>query len=295
MNIARDQVNFEVIAAPQLPDRSIGAILIDAGKLSVDGAERILALQKQEHLRFGDAAIKLGLAAAEDIQYALSQQFHYPYLPAGEDAIGRELIAAFAPFSREVEALRALRSQLMLRWFGAAPQRKALAVASALGGEGRSFLAANLAVVFSQLGERTLLVDADMRHPRQHELFKLSNRTGLSTLLAGRGERESVQRVHALRDLSVMPAGPVPPNPLELLGRPALSRWLAEAAEEFDVILLDTPPGIDNADAQAIAAAAGGACIVVRRDHVRVREEDELVSRLSAANARLVGTVLTSF
>jgi receptor protein-tyrosine kinase len=282
-------------AVSQLPDRSIGAILIDSGKLSVEDAERILALQKREDLRFGDAAIQLGLVQPEDIQYALSQQFDYSYLPPGEYDLSRELVAAFAPFSKEVEALRALRSQLMLRWFSNAPQRKALAIVSTLRGEGRSFLAANLAIVFSQLGERTLLIDADMRQPRQHELFGLSNKSGLSSLLAGRSEHDEVQRIPAFRDLSVLTAGPVPPNPLELLGRPALPQLLARYTGEFDIVLIDTPAGIENADAQTVAARAGAAIVAVRQDHVRARQVDDLIGGLASANAQLIGTVLTAF
>jgi receptor protein-tyrosine kinase len=295
MNIVREAMDPDSMAAPQLPDRSIGAILIDSGKLSVEDAERILTLQKHENLRFGDAAIKLGLVQPEDIQYALSLQFDYSYLPAGDYDLSRELVAAFVPFSREVEALRALRSQLMLRWFSAAPQRKALAITSALRGEGRSYLAANLAIVFSQLGEKTLLIDADMRQPRQHELFGLSNKSGLSSLLAGRSEHDEVQRIRAFRDLSVLPAGPVPPNPLELLSRPALPQLLSRITGEYDVVLLDTPAGIENADAQTVSARAGAAIVAVRQDHVRAREVDELVGGLTSANAQLIGTVLTSF
>jgi receptor protein-tyrosine kinase len=295
MNIVREALGPDTTISQQLPDRSIGAILIDAGKLSVEDAERILALQKREDLRFGDAAVKLGLVRPEDIQYALSLQFDYSYLPPGNYDLSRELVAAFAPFSREVEALRGLRSQLMLRWFTASPQRKTLAITSALRGEGRSYLAANLAVVFSQLGERTLLIDADMRQPRQHELFGLANKSGLSSLLAGRSEHDEVQRIRAFRDLSVLPAGPVPPNPLELLSRGALPQLLARMTGEYDVVLIDTPAGIENADAQTVAARAGAAIVAVRQDHVRAREVDELVGGLASANAQLIGTVLTSF
>src|SRR6185295_31397 len=112
-------------------------------------------------------------------------------------------------------------------------------------GEGRSHLAANLAVVFSQLGERTLLIDADMRHPRQHELFKLPNKSGLSSMLAGRTERNEAQRIPAFLDLSVLPSGATPPNPVELLGRPVFTQMIEDYAGEYDVILLDTPAGID--------------------------------------------------
>ena len=139
---------------------SIGAILVDSGKLTIEAAERILRLQKEQGLLFGDAALQLGLLTNEDIQFALARQYDYPYLLKGDGEVSSELVAAFQPFSPQVEALRALRSQLMLRWFTGQQERRALAIVSPARGEGRSYLAANLAVVFSQLGEHTLLIDA---------------------------------------------------------------------------------------------------------------------------------------
>lgn len=276
-------------------DRSIGAILIDAGKLAPDGAERILRLQKEEGIRFGEAAVKLGLASEADIQQALSRQFDYPYLLAGEALVSEEIVAAYKPFTPQVEALRALRSQLMLRWFGAEPERKALAVVSPARGEGRSFLAANLAVVFSQLGEHTLLIDADMRHPRQHELFGLENRSGLSAILSGRGEVNAIERIPSLLDLSVLSAGAVPPNPQELISRPLFSRLMEELGREFDVIIIDTPAGDGCADAQTLAVRAGAALLVAHKNVSRLRAARHLADGLTQASAMVVGVVLNEF
>lgn len=293
--MARNRLRAFVTTASHLPNRSIGAILIDAGKLSAKDAERILTLQKRESMRFGDAAIQLGLVTPEDIQYALSLQFDYPCLLPGEGNVSHELVAAYAPFARSVETLRALRSQLLLRWFGTAPQRKALAIVSPGRGEGRSYLAANLAIVFSQLGERTLLIDADLRQPRQHDLFKLSNKLGLSSMLAGRTERDAIQHIPAFVDLSVLTAGATPPNPVELLGRPLFSQTLERLADKFDAVILDTAAGAESADPQTVTVKAGAALVIARQDHTRARETDELITRLLAANAQLVGMVLTSF
>jgi chain length determinant protein tyrosine kinase EpsG len=272
--------------------RAIGAILIDAGRLSPDGAERILRAQRERGLRFGDAAIALGLLKESDIQFALSRQFDYPFLQAGESAVSDEVIAAYRPFTRQVEELRALRSQLMLRWFDAEAERKTLAIVSPERGEGRSFIAANLAVVFSQLGERTLLIDADMRNPRQHALFSVSNRVGLSETLAGRGGPDAVQRVPALLDLCVMPAGAVPPNPQELLSRPVFSQLLGQLSKDFDVILIDTPAGAEYADAQTIAVRASGALMVARKNVSRASRLRRLADELITASATVVGSVM---
>ncbi|MDB5774659.1 MAG: epsG [Herbaspirillum sp.] len=284
------------IGGAKLPNRSIGAILIDLGRLTPEAAERILRLQRDRGMRFGDAAIELGLLTQADIEFALSRQFDYPYLLKGESRVSEELIAAYNPFSPQVEALRALRSQLMLRWFDSDIDRKAIAVTSAARGEGRSFIAANLAVVFSQLGERTLLIDADMRHPRQHDLFGMHNRTGLSAILSSRASPpEAIQRVPSLVDLSVLPAGPMPPNPQELLGRATFPQLLEELALAFDVILIDTPAGSDYADGQTAAVRAGSALMVVRKNVSHIAAVRTLVDHFVHANVVVVGSVLNDF
>ncbi|KXB30548.1 chain length determinant protein tyrosine kinase EpsG [Dechloromonas denitrificans] len=275
--------------------RSIGAILIDNGRLTPEAAERILKLQKEQGLRFGDAAIQLGLLSEADIQQALSRQYDYPYLMPGDERVSEEVIAAFKPFSPVVEQLRALRSQLMLRWFDAEAGHKTLAVVSAGRGEGRSFTAANLAVVFSQLGERTLLIDADLRHPRQHQLFRLENKLGLSSLLAGRAELgEAVTRIPGLIDLSILPAGATPPNPQELLARPVFNALMATVQGQYDIVVVDTPAGAETADNQTIAARTRGAVVVARKDLSLAPQLQTLVSSLQHAGVAVVGAVLNN-
>lgn len=276
-------------------ERSIGAILIDAGKLTPEDAERILRLQREQGLRFGDAATKLGLITQADIEFVLSRQFDYPYLLRGQSEVSEDLVAAYAPFSPQVETLRVLRSQLMVRWFDTDPARKALAVVSPARNEGRSFIAANLAVVFSQLGEHTLLIDADLRNPCQHKLFNLDNRAGLSAVLSGRGGPEAIQRIPSLLDLSVLPAGALPPNPLELLARPLFPQLLQELANEFDVIILDSPAAAEYADAQTLAERAGAALIVARRNATRISQVRSVIDGLSQGRTTVVGTVLNDF
>jgi protein-tyrosine kinase len=276
-------------------ERSIGALLIDAGRLSAEDAEKVLALQKEKGGRFGDAAKELGFISQADIDYALSRQFDYPCLQPGESRVSEELVTAYEPNHKQVEQLRALRSQLMLRWLDQDPARKAIAILSGARGEGRSYLAANLAVLFSQLGERTLLVDADLRHPRQHELFGLDNRTGLSAVLSGRAGPEAIQRIPQLLDLSVLPAGVLPPNPQDLLARPQFAALLAELAAHFDVILLDSPPAGESADAQMIAGRAGAALIVVRKYASRSWRVRGVSDSVAQAKATIVGAVLNDF
>jgi chain length determinant protein tyrosine kinase EpsG len=284
---------MQSIQHKSLSERSIGAILIDAGRLSAIDAEKILREQKQNNLRFGDAALKLGLLDQGDIQFALARQFDYPYLSRGDKSISEEVIAAFNPFSPIVEQIRALRTQLMLRWFDADTHQKSLAIVSPGIGDGRSFIAANLAVVFSQLGERTLLIDADLRNPRQHQLFKVGNSTGLSAVLAGRATPDNVVlKVDKLLSLSILPAGATPPNPLELLSRDVFSTMLGEYSESFDVIIIDTPAGSVSADAQTISARAGAALLIASNNKTPVATIQSLAGNLKNSNVAIVGSLL---
>jgi protein-tyrosine kinase len=273
----------------------MGAVLIDAGRLTVRDAEQILRLQRERGLRFGEAGLQLGLLKQSDIDFALSRQFDYPYLVRGTSPVSESVIAAFEPRHPLVERLRELRTQLMLRWFTGEHSRNVLVIMSAARGEGRSFIAANLAVLFSQLGQRTLLVDADMRNPSQHELFGLNNRIGLSALLSGRGGAETIQRVSGLLNLSVLPSGTQPPNPHELLARPVFAKLLHQLAEQVDLILIDSPATLESPDAQVIAVRAGAAMIVVRKNTSRVWRVQAVSEDVSDAKAMVIGTVLNDF
>jgi len=286
---------MQMTSETTIPDRSIGAILIDSGKLSIKDVEQILRLQKEGGLRFGDAALELGLLAHTDIQHALSHQYDYPYLLRSDESVSDTLVAAYNPFSPQVEALRTLRSQLMLRRFTGDANSKMLSVVSPSSQEGRSYLAANLAIVFSQLGERTLLIDADMRNPCQHQLFKLENRNGFSSVLANRNDRQAVQRVNKFIDLSVLTAGPTPPNPQELLGRSSLRGLLLELNEQFDVILVDTPPAADFADAHILTARTGAAVMLTRKNKSLLELVRQQTESMTRSGIEVVGTVMSDF
>jgi len=272
--------------------RSIGDILVASGRLSAADAERILQRQQKDKSQFGDAALALKLLTKADIDYALSKQFDYSYLPEQDTSRSPELVAAYKPFSKVGENLRAVRSQLMLRWFNTDPSRKVVALVSPGAGDGRSFVAANLAIVFSQQGERTLLIDADLRQSRQQSLFMLGKSAGLSGILADRAGLEAAVAVPGLKGLHVLPAGAVPPNPQELLGRPAFGALLRAAAEKFDVIIIDSPAGSDYADAEIIAAQAGAAVVVTRKNKTRTPDAALLARRLQDSGVVLVGAIL---
>ena len=165
-------------------------------------------------------------------------------------------------------------------------------VASPEPGEGRSYVAANLAIAFSQLGARTILVDADMRNARQHRIFGLPETQGLSSLLSGRSEHKSTFPVPGMTRLSVLPAGPLPPNPQELLSRPVFAAFLKDLQAIYDVIIIDTPPARQYADAQNVAYRAGDALVVARKNHTSLATTQKVIRELAATGARVVGTVV---
>lgn len=278
-------------ASDRPPLRSLGAILADAGRLNPQQTLRILQLQAQEKLRFGEAARRLGILDDDDIRFALSRQFDYACLRPGDPGVSPEVPAAFGSRHPLMEGLRDLRARIVQHWLGQASGRKSLALLSLRRGEGKSFIAANLAVLFSQLGQRTLLIDADLLHPCQHRLFKLDNRTGLSSALSGLTGLEAVAAIPRLGGLAVLPAGPTPPNPRELLSRPLLASVLAQAAQAFDVVLVDTPAVRLAADAQLIAAHAGAALLVSRPHAATVAE----TAALTATLGNLLGAVVNPF
>src|SRR5688572_20916722 len=275
--------------------RTIGAILIDEGKLTTPEAEQVLKRQRELGWRFGEAAIELNLITDADLRQALAKQYEFPYLVSGPDGVSKELIAAWDPFHPVVEELRGLRTQLLIRWLNPEGGRRTLAIASPNAREGRSFVAANLAVVFSQMGLRTLLIDADFRAPRQQAIFNASDRYGLSSALSGRSDLSAASPVTGLAGLAVLPAGPLPPNPLELLSRANFAALLAKAQAEYDLILIDTPPVNEYADAQSIIYRAGDALLMSRKDQTRMQETERAVKDLADAGGRIVGTLMNAY
>ncbi len=272
------------------PDSNIGRILLDMGKISAADAERILLMQKEKGMRFGEAAQALGLVTEADIEQVLAHQFDYPYLRPGQGGFSPELVAAYRPFDAQVEMLRGVRSQLMLRWFGSG--RKTLAIASVNPDDGASMFAANLAVVFSQLGEKTLLVDANLRSPQQHRIFNLPSGQGLSDILADRAELDAISRIALFIDLSVLSAGTLPPNPQELLSRSSFARFNQHIEHGYDVVLYEVPAFSTGADALAVATHAGGVLLVARKNRTRIAHINAAAEQLGRYGADVIGSIL---
>ena len=280
--------------APYVLDRSIGDLIAESCKLKPEQVESIVAHQRTTGVRFGEAAIELGLASTDDVLFALAQQYHYPYAAEAQRKLSPELVMLNEPFSAQAESFRAIRSQVMKRVFNdrAAP-RRALAVVSPNAADGKTFFAANLAVALAQLGGRTLLIDADLRGPRQHEVFNLANPTGLAGILSGRADSHAVQLVPGVPGLFLLPAGNMPPNPLELVERPAFGLLLRALTAQFDYVVVDTPAAEFGADAGVIAEQCGASVMLARQDFSRFAEVDGMAIHLADETpSKLAGVIM---
>ncbi|BFM05575.1 polysaccharide biosynthesis tyrosine autokinase [Halioxenophilus aromaticivorans] len=272
----------------------LGLTLVDQGKIKPSSINKILEYSQKSGLRFGESAVKMGLIKQVELDEALAAHFNYPYFSKKSNAVSKELVAAYDPFSQKGEALRTLRSQLILRWF--LEGRKTLAIISPQAGSGSSYIAANLAVIWSQMGEKTLLVDADLRNGRQHEIFNVENRIGLSGALVGRGSVETVIKpVAPFRGLSLLPAGAPPPNPSELLERSELQEIMARIYEDYSVIIFDAPPMTGSNGAEFVASQCTDALVVLRKDKTPLSAAAGLIKKIRSLDAEVVGTVMTKF
>jgi chain length determinant protein tyrosine kinase EpsG len=271
------------------PARPIGELLRTLRPLSDGDIAHILVVQRRMGLRFGEAAVALDLASQADVLRALSMQFNYPCaLDLSRFGAGG-LVVATDPHGAQAEAFRELRSRIL------AGPRVPLAVLSPDRGDGRTHVAANLAITFSQLGERTVLVDGNLRAPALHRVFGLKERASLADLLNGRRPARPFDRSAELPGLFVMQVGAPPPNPLELLQQPLFAVLLRELQREFDRVIVDTPPARDSADARVIAATCGQAVLVGRNGRTDARAMNLLVERLRRTRADIAGVVLNAY
>ncbi len=204
-----------------------------------------------------------------------------------------ELITVSEPRSPISEAYRTLRTNLD---FASLDQAlKTIVVTSAGVGEGKSTTLANLAVVSAQAGRKVILVDADLRRPTLHQIFGLGNETGLTTAMVDETALVSPPlQETGVEGLSVLPSGPLPPNPAELMGSRRMEEVIAVLAERADQVFFDTPPVVAVTDAAVLATKADGVLLVISAGKTRREYARMAVQRLEQINARLVGTVLTN-
>jgi len=202
-----------------------------------------------------------------------------------------ELVPHERPRTLISEAYRSLRTGLLL---SSARELKAIAVTSAVAGEGKTATAANLAIVLAQLGRQVLIVDCDLRKPRLHQVFRVSNRAGLVNQLTSASDPEPIFPTE-VPNLWITPSGPIPPNPSELLSSDRMRDWLRAMRGRFDFVVLDTPPALAVTDATIIGLLVDGVVLTLRSGKV-TREEARLCrDRLRQAGIKILGAVLNRY
>jgi receptor protein-tyrosine kinase len=296
-------------------DVDINDKLIAELGLTGDSLEKIHEVMRSMSTTFADAAERLGLLRPDAFEQALLKiksartledegmvetairriaADRRVVLRQGERvAPSKKLILAHEPDNTRSERLRALRTELLLL-HETGRGANVLAVVSPGSGEGRSQLCAELAISFAQLGRRTLLVDADMRKPQQHVLFGSSNQHGLSQSIA-HNEKPYYHPVTGLPFMHLLTAGPIPPNPLELLSDGRFSNLLNDWRNAYEFIVLDTPPVEEFADGLAVATVAARALVLSRAEHTSFNSTRALLRRLASTQSRLLGAVINHF
>ncbi len=203
-----------------------------------------------------------------------------------------KLIMEVNPKSPISEGYRMLRTNIEFSTID--QELQVIMVTSSKPSEGKSTTSANMAVAFAQANKRVLLIDGDLRKPSQHHIFGNSNRIGLTTALFKQKLLDEVIQNTNTKNLSIIHAGPVPPNPSELLSSKRMATLLSTARESYDVIIIDTPPILSVTDAQIVATLSDGVVLVI--DSGKVKRDVALKAKASLehVNAKLIGIVLNN-
>lgn len=194
------------------------------------------------------------------------------------------------PGSPQSDAYRTLR--INIEFSAAGREIKTLAITSAYRSEGKTTTALNLAVAYAQVGMKVLLIDADLRKPSIHQAFGMHNSIGLTSVLSRRNKVDEAVRETDIENLSVLPSGPVPVNPSELLASKLLEAVLGELKPKFDVILIDTSPALSIMDARIVAAKSDGVLLVMEYHKVKREEAARLKEDLASVKANILGVAL---
>ena len=204
--------------------------------------------------------------------------------------LGAPLVTAESPKAVTSEQFRIIRTNI--RFSGVDKKLQSFMVTSSNMGEGKSTVAANLAQVFAEDGERVLIVDADLRKPTVHRTYDLPNRKGLSTFLAnGESLNENIMYIPQL-NINVLTSGPIPPNPAELLGSKRMAEAIEELTNHFDTIIYDAPPAISVTDAQILSSRVDGVILVVRDRYTQKEAVLKAKEKIELANGNILGAVL---
>jgi capsular exopolysaccharide synthesis family protein len=283
-------VRATTVAEAETPDQAVSPDLPLALALGLFGG-LLLGLAA--------AALRDGLDNRVRDASVLSRLTDLPLLgsiPTRADRATAATVVETEPHSLNAEAFRLLRTNLQFVDLPTGdqgqPGLKVLTVSSSLSSEGKSSIAANLAVAMAETGARVLLVDADLRRPAVAGLLGIEGAVGLTTVLLGRAQVTDVVQPWGASGLEVLPSGAVPPNPSELLGSPAMRRLLGELRARYDYVVLDTTPLLAVADAAILSRLAVGALVGANVSRVRRHQFAEALQTLERVDARILGVAL---
>lgn len=248
----------------------------------------VLGLALALLLEFLDSSV----ASQQEIEERLGLSFlgFVPSMAEGEEGGGKDLLLHRDPKSLAAECTRAIRTNLL---FMSPDKRfKRMVVTSSGPQEGKSTTAINLGITMAQSGSRVLVVDTDMRRPRLHRAFKISNEVGVSSLVVGEGRLDDALKSTDVPNLFVLPCGPIPPNPAELMHTQAFAELLRQLDAKFDLLILDSPPVGAVSDAVVLATLADGVVVVLKAGKTQRDLAKRTVKALVDVKATLFGAVL---
>lgn len=300
----------------EFTDQDLSEALVLLYGLSEQALNGIHELSRGLHLRFAAAALHSGHVTQQQLDEAMDWiRRHALQQKAGvvEEVLRRkvnqrrelalwegpklrptqQLIVAQNLHHPHSEAIRGLCSELLLRTRNQGGA--IISVLSPCAGEGRSQLAAEIAIAFSQLGRRTLLVDADLRSPRQHVLFNGQNGSGLSNALHDRTTKMQLHGIESLPTMALLTSGTSPADPLELLSGIQFEQLTIEWRRNFEYVIVDTPPAAKTSDAIAVASVTANVLLLSRADVTPFSALKEVSRKLEATHARTLGAVISKF
>lgn len=207
--------------------------------------------------------------------------------------IARKLVTISEMKSHIIEQFRTLRTNINFSM----PDEplKTILITSSTPGEGKSTNAANLGVVFAQEGKKVLIIDGDMRKPTLHHTFKTFNKMGLSNILARRSALHDAVQETFIIGLDVITSGPIPPNPAELLSSQGLDTLLQHVKNDYDIIIIDSPPLLSVTDAQILANKCDGTILILNTGVVDKRAVQKAKALLTVSHTKILGVVLNNY
>ncbi|WLR52991.1 CpsD/CapB family tyrosine-protein kinase [Bacillus tianshenii] len=203
---------------------------------------------------------------------------------------GRSLIAHQSPLSLVAEQYRTLRTNI--EFSSIDRELQTLMITSSTPGEGKSTTASNLAVVFAQQEKKVLIIDADLRKPTMHDTFRIENTVGLTNVLTKQHQAHDAVKQTQIKNLDILTSGPIPPNPAELLGSKGMRETLGHLKEQYDYIIIDTPPVLAVTDAKILANHCDGIMLVVHSGKTEVTAAKRAKEAIINANGNMIGAIL---